>query len=77
MLDPSNVVGQALLNERYRVLEELDGWVRIESGYLSSDYVTVELALNEARKLDLRTMALNQYDNLVISKVNNYLNIRK
>ena len=76
-LDPSNVVGQALLNERYRVLEELDGWVRIESGYLSSDYVTVELALNEARKLDLRTMALNQYDNLVISKVNNYLNIRK
>ena len=77
VLDPSNVVGQALLNERYRVLEELDGWVRIESGYLSSDYVTVELALNEARKLDLRTMALNQYDNLVISKVNNYLNIRK
>ena len=77
VLDPSNVVGQALLNERYRVLEELDGWVRIESGYLSSDYVTVELALNETRKLDLRTMALNQYDNLVISKVNNYLNIRK
>lgn len=77
VLDPSNVVGQALLNERYRVLEELDGWVKIESGYLSSDYVTVELALNEARKLDLRTMALNQYDNLVISKVNNYLNIRK
>ena len=77
VLDPSNVVGQALLNERYRVLEELDGWVRIESGYLSSDYVTVGLALNEARKLDLRTMALNQYDNLVISKVNNYLNIRK
>ncbi len=28
-------------------------------------------------KLDLKAMALNQYDNLLISKVNNYLNIRK
>lgn len=33
-------------------------------------------ALNEARKLDLRTMVLNMYDNLGISNVNNYLNIR-
>ncbi len=77
VLDSANVVGQALMNERYPVLEELEGWIRIEEGYISSDYVEVRYALNEARKLDLRAMALNQYDHLVISKVDNYLNIRK
>ncbi len=76
-LDPTNVVGQALINERYPVEEEQEGWVKTPEGYLSTDYVTVEMALNEARKLDLKAMALNQYDNLLISKVNNYLNIRK
>jgi len=76
MVDASNVVAQALIHERYPVLEELDGWIRIEEGYISTDYVTVKYALNEARKLDLRTMALNQYDHLVISKVDSYLNIR-
>lgn len=76
-LDPANVVGQALMHERYTVEEETDGWIKIAQGYVSADYVTVRYALNEARKLDLKTMALNQYDNLVISKVNNYLNIRK
>ena len=77
VMDPANVVGQALVNERYTVEEELDGWVKIPDGYISADYVTVGFALNEARKLDLKAMALNQYDNLLISKVNNYLNIRK
>ena len=77
MEDAANVVAQALNHERYPVLEELDGWIRIEEGYISSDFVTVKYALNEARKLDLRAMALNQYDHLVISKVDNYLNIRK
>lgn len=77
VLDPSNVVGQALINERYPVEEEQEGWVKTSAGYLSADYVTVGMALNEARKLDLKAMALNQYDNLLISKVNNYLNIRK
>lgn len=76
-LDASNVIGQALINERYTVEEETDGWVKIAEGYMSADYVTVQYALNEARKLDLKAMALNQYDNIVISKVNNYLNIRK
>lgn len=73
----ANVVGQALIGERYPVLDEQDGWVHISEGYISADYVTVQLALNEARKLDLRAMALSQYENIVISKVNNYLNIRK
>ncbi len=73
----ANVVGQALANERYQVLEELEGWIHIPEGYISSEYVTVRPSLNEARKLDLRAMALNQYENIVISKVDNYLNIRK
>lgn len=73
----ANVVGQALQNERYPVIDKTDGWIQIEEGYISADYATVELALNEGRKLDLRTMALNQYDNLIISKVDSYLNIRK
>ncbi|MCC8060972.1 MAG: SH3 domain-containing protein [Clostridiales bacterium] len=75
-MDPMNVTAQALSGERYEVLEEQDGWIHIAEGYISADYATVELALNEARKMDLKAMALSQYDNIVISKVNNYLNIR-
>lgn len=76
-LDPSNVIGQALENERYVVLGEEDGWIRIEEGYISADYANVEYALDEGRKMDLKAQAINQYDNLVISKVNNYLNVRE
>lgn len=77
MLDPSNVIGQALENERYVVLGEKDGWIQIEEGYISADYANVEYALDEGRKMDLKAQAINQYDNLVISKVNNYLNVRE
>ena len=76
VLDPSNVIGQALINERYAVLGQQDGWIQIEEGYISADYAKVEYALNEGRKMDLKAMAINQYKNLVISKVNNYLNVR-
>lgn len=76
VLDPSNIIGQALTDERYTVEEELGEWVKISSGYIYAEYVDVQYALNEARKLDLKAMALNQYKNLVISKVNNYQNIR-
>lgn len=74
--DSSNVVAQALINERYEVLGQQDGWIQIPSGYISSDYAEVRYALNEARKMDLKSMAVNQYGNIVISKVTNYLNIR-
>lgn len=73
----ADVVDTALKNERYEVVAEVDGWVQILSGYISADYVTVDYALNEARKLDLRTMVLNMYNNLGISNVDNYLNIRE
>ncbi len=76
-LEESNIVGQALAGERYVVEEQLDGWVKIARGYISADYVDVKLALNEARKMDLKAMAISRYHNLLISKVTDYLNVRK
>ena len=72
----AEVVGQALKGERYLVKSQEDGWIQISSGYISDDYATVAYGLNEARKLDMRSMVLNLYDNLGISSVDRYLNIR-
>lgn len=77
VLDPGNVIAQALLGERYLVLGQEEGWIQIEEGWISADYAEVVFALNEGRKLDMKAMAINQYNNLVISKVNNYLNVRE
>lgn len=71
-----DIVGQVLKDERYPVLGVQDGWVQIEEGYISADYVTVRYALNEARKMDMRTTVLSLYDNLGVSNVSNYLNVR-
>ena len=50
----SEVVGQALKNERYVVEGEPEnGWIQISSGYISTDYAEIKYALNEARKLSL------------------------
>lgn len=73
----SDVVGQGLINERYEVIGQQDGWVQIPSGYMSADYVKLEYALNEARKLDLKAMIFNMYKNIGISDVDNYLNVRE
>lgn len=73
----SDTVGQALTNERYEVLDQVEGWVKISSGYLSTDYVKLEYSLNEARKLDLKAMVFNLYKNIGISDVDNYLNVRE
>ena len=73
----SDVVGQGLINERYEVIGQVDGWVQIPSGYMSADYVKLEYALNEARKLDLKAMIFNMYKNIGISDVDNYLNVRE
>lgn len=73
----SEVVGQALKNERYVVEGEPEnGWIQISSGYIFTDYAEIKYALNEARKLDMRAMVLNLYKNLGISSVDNYLNVR-
>ena len=70
------IVGQVLKDERYPVKSIEDGWVQIDEGFISADYVTVRYALNEARKMDMRTTVLSLYDNLGVSNVSNYLNVR-
>lgn len=73
----ADVVGQALKDERYAVEEETDGWYKIPSGYISSEFAERKMSLNEARKLDLKTMVLNLYKNIGISSVDSYLNVRE
>ena len=70
------VVGQVLEGERYIVKGVQDGWVQIDDGFISADYVEIRFALNEARKQDMRTTVLSLYDNLGVSNVSNYLNVR-
>ena len=53
------------------------GWYQIEGGYISSEFAEKRFSLNEARKLDVRAMVLNYYDNPGVSNVTNYLNIRQ
>ncbi len=72
----ANVVGQAWTGDRYPVVSVEDGWIQVEDGYISADYADVRYALPEASELDQQTLALNQYQNLVISKVSTYLNVR-
>ena len=73
----ADIAGSALKNERYQIYEKKDGWLRVYEGWISADYAEVRECLNEARKLDLRAMVLSMYDNLGISEVTGYLNIRK
>lgn len=74
----SDAVGQALKNERYVIEEDTgDGWLKIPSGYIASEFVEQKYALNEARKLDMKSMVLNLYKNIGISSVDNYLNVRE
>ena len=70
------IVGQVLKDERYVVRGMENGWVQIDDGFISADYVTVRYALNEARKQDMRTTVLSLYDTLGVSNVSNYLNVR-
>lgn len=48
----SKILEKVSSEERYEVLEVLDGWVKIatltDEGYVSADYVDVKYALNEA-----------------------------
>ena len=71
------IVGSVYANERYEALSEQEGWIQIGSGFVSSEFVEVRYGLNEARKLDLKSMVFNLYENLGISNVSNYLNIRE
>lgn len=70
------IVDQVLKGERYLVRGTEDGWIQIEKGYISADYVEIRMALDEAHKQDMRTTVLSLYDNLGVSNVSSYLNIR-
>ncbi len=63
----SAIIDKVSSEERYEVLEVLDNWVKIETvdgdeGYVSSDYVIVKYALNEAVEYspDTTTTSLRQ-----------------
>ena len=72
----ADVVDQVSKNERYDIKSQQDGWIQISDGYISADYVTVKYALDEAIKQDMRQTVLSLYDNLGVSNVSNYLNVR-
>ena len=72
----ADVVDQIFKNERYDIKSQQDGWIQISDGYISADYVTVKYALDEAIKQDMRQTVLSLYDNLGVSTVSNYLNVR-
>ena len=72
----ADVVDQVFKNERYDIKGQQDGWIQISDGYISADYVTVKYALDEAIKQDMRQTVLSLYDNLGVSNVSNYLNVR-
>ncbi|MBO5573422.1 MAG: SH3 domain-containing protein [Clostridium sp.] len=73
----ARVTEQVMQNERYPIVSEQDGWIQIPGGYISSEYADVKYALNEARELDVQTAVLNMYDQIGISNVDNYLNVRE
>ena len=72
----ADVLDQVFKNERYDIKSQQDGWIQISDGYISADYVTVKYALDEAIKQDMRQTVLSLYDNLGVSNVSNYLNVR-
>lgn len=72
----ADVVDQVFKNERYDIKSQQDSWIQISDGYISADYVTVKYALDEAIKQDMRQTVLSLYDNLGVSNVSNYLNVR-
>ena len=86
-VDAENVIGKARMSERYEVLSVEDEWARIKADfsdsyeeayiYIGDGNAVIRYCLNEARRLDLREMALTQYDQLVVAATDGYINIRE
>ncbi len=86
-VDGENVIGKARMSERYEVLSIEDDWAEIIADfmdgydtayiYIGDGNAVIRYCLNEARRLDLREMALTQYDNLVVCATDGYVNIRE
>ena len=87
-IDSSNVIGKARSGERYVFMGQDGDWAQIqaqtEDGNAAEGYVNIAdgnadivNCLNAAKRLDLRTMAATQYDELVLASTKGYVNIRK
>ncbi|MGI6080398.1 MAG: SH3 domain-containing protein [Candidatus Avilachnospira sp.] len=87
VIDPENVLGSALEGERYEVISTDGNWAKIvadkiegvEEAFISVSDGNAEIreCMDEAKRLDLREMVLTQYDNLVVSATDGYINIRE
>ena len=87
VIDPENVLGSALEGERYEVISTDGNWAKIvadkiegvEEAFISVSDGNAEISecMDEAKRLDLREMVLTQYDNLVVSATDGYINIRE
>ncbi len=86
--DPANIIAKARNGERYVFISSDGDWAKIkaqtEDGTETEGYVNISdgnaeirTCLNAAKRLDLRTMATTQYDNLVLAATDGYINIRK
>ena len=82
-----NTLSSCAKGERYIVLSRsgkeylkifTDTIEGVEEAYISSksENVSLEYGLDEARSLNLRQKVLNMYDNLGVSKAQDYINIR-
>lgn len=86
-IDPQNVVGKARKGDRYEVIAVEGDWARIVADFsdkldeayinIADNNAVIRLCLDAARKIDLREMALTQFENIVISNAENFINIRK
>ena len=87
VIDPENVVGSALEGERYEVISDDGNWAKIvadkidgvDEAFISISDGNAELreCMDEAKRLDLREMVLTQFDNIVVSNTDGYINVRE
>ena len=87
VIDPENVVGSALEGERYELISTDGEWAKVvadkidgvEEAFISVGDGNAEIreCMDEAKRLDLREMVLTQFDNIVVSNADGYINIRE
>ena len=73
----AEIVSNAYMGERYEIISNENGWIQVPEGYMSAEYAEIKKTLAEARKLDLRRMVLDLYDNLGMADLQGYLNVRE
>ncbi|MDO4438285.1 MAG: SH3 domain-containing protein [Eubacteriales bacterium] len=86
-IDPQNVVGKARRGDRYELISIEGDWAKIVADFsdkldeayinIADNNAVIKSCLDTARKIDLRERALTQFENIVISNAENFINIRK